>query len=60
MSENYVAQGPPQPPIDRQRAETKVRSDLRQAVWEASQFMSSIEIEAFVSAVVREIESDQP
>lgn len=37
---------------------TKVKAEMRQAIWEASQLMSSDDIKGFVDGVCEEIESD--
>jgi hypothetical protein len=47
-------------PINREARETAARAQLRQAVWEASQYMDLVEIEERVRAVLHEIESDTP
>jgi hypothetical protein len=57
MSEN-VSSAPAAPPDP--NAERRARAELRQAVWEASQWMSSVQLVEFVVGVVAEIESDEP
>lgn len=41
-------------------AETSAKAQLRQATWEATQFMTYDEVRAYVAAVLREVESDEP
>lgn len=53
-------QSPPVERPDREKVETHGLAQLRQAVWEASQFRSFEEIRAYVDAVIAEIESDEP
>ena len=40
--------------------EVEVRAALRQAVWEASRFLTPNQIDKYVNAVLDEIESDKP
>jgi hypothetical protein len=39
---------------------TRVLARLRQATWEATQFLAYDEVAAYVAGVLREIESDEP
>lgn len=50
----------PPTPEERESRETKVKSALWSAVWEASQYMELTEIEQFVSGTLHEIRSDEP
>jgi hypothetical protein len=50
----------PAAPVDHARAVTKSLADLRQAVWEASQFRTTAAIREYVDLVIREIDSDAP
>lgn len=50
--------GPPIPPDP--NAKTHALAQLRQWVWESSQWLSYDEIREYVEAVLREIESDEP
>ncbi len=52
--------GPVQPHPDTDAAKTSALAALRQAIWEADQFMSHVEIREYVGRVLREIESDRP
>jgi hypothetical protein len=40
--------------------EAQTRAALRQAIWEASQHLSLVDLHAFVQQVLHEIEDDQP
>lgn len=50
----------PEPPPDREALARIAWSDLRQAIWEASQFGAGHEITDYVDRVLHEIESDAP
>jgi hypothetical protein len=50
----------PQIVPDRERARTRALAQLRQSVWEATQFLSLDEVMQFVHDVLREVESDDP
>lgn len=54
-----VGAGPPVQ-YDRARAHTAAMAALRQATWEATQFLSDGQILQYVEGVLREVESDQP
>jgi len=41
-------------------AKTRALAGLRQATWEATQFLSYNEVREWVEAVLREVESDEP
>lgn len=58
-----VQQGGPISPITEQRRidlRARVELDLWKAVWEASQVMSTEQIQDHVLGTLREIESDEP
>lgn len=44
--------------VDKAAAERRARAELRQSVWEASQFMSTAEIQQYVARVCNEIDDD--
>ncbi len=52
--------GPVQPQPDPEAAKTRALAALRQALWEADQFITHVEIREYVGRVLREIESDRP
>jgi hypothetical protein len=62
MPESAGSAGPPQEANDalRRDAETSALVALRQAVWEASQWRRTDQIEEYVGQVLAEIESDEP
>lgn len=41
-------------------ARTHVLAELRQAVWEATQFLTYDEVEEYVSGVLEEVKGDEP
>lgn len=50
-------------PVDVPSAEqmkTKALATLRQATWEATQYLTFSEVHDYVAAVLREVESDEP
>jgi hypothetical protein len=51
-------QGPTRPADP--HAPVRAKAELRQATWEATQFMSFDEIRDYVEAVLREVETDEP
>jgi len=42
------------------RTETETLAALRQAIWEASQYLSLVDLHQFVQQVLHEIEEDEP
>jgi hypothetical protein len=54
-----ASQGPAPLP-DKEQARTRALAQLRQSVWDASQFLDSGEIVSYVRAVNTEIEADDP
>lgn len=54
----FPARTPTQLELERRR--THILANLRQSVWEASQFETHDEIRQYVESVLREIESDEP
>jgi hypothetical protein len=40
--------------------ETSALAALRQAAWEATQFVSTDEVRSYVDGVMREVETDEP
>lgn len=59
-TEHKPTKGPQTPLVDALAAGIKAQANLRQAVWEASQFHSYAHIREYVESVLREIESDEP
>ena len=60
MSADHIATGAgPQREPD-PNAKTKTLAQLRQMVWEATQWLSCDEVCEYVEAVLREVESDEP
>jgi hypothetical protein len=47
-------------PRARERAKTSACAALRQATWEATQFLTYDEVREYVDGVLREVESDEP
>lgn len=46
--------------INQERARTSALAALRQATWEATQFLTYDEVREYVEGVLREVESDEP
>jgi hypothetical protein len=55
-----VSQGFPQPPVDREAARARAVAQLRQATWQAVQFLSYDEVREYVAEFLREVETDEP
>ena len=54
-----VSSGPPVS-IDKAHARLHALAALRQATWEATQFLTYDEVRQYVEGVLREVESDEP
>ena len=55
-----LADSNPGPDKRPKTTEVEARAALRQAVWEASQFLDPADVRAYVEAVLSEIKSDEP
>ena len=42
------------------REKTRVLAQLRQSIWEASQWLTASEISIYVDKVIQEVETDEP
>lgn len=60
MNDPMQATGPVLSDAQREKLESRVRLDLWNAVWEASQVMSYGEIRRHVEATIGEIRSNEP
>lgn len=65
MADNVRASAGPRPDpreqlARRKKAETSAMAHLRQSVWEATQYLSYVDLREYVEGVLREVESDLP
>lgn len=60
MDETETLAGPLSQNPDSDQAKTRALARLRQAAWEATQWLDTSEVVAYVDGVMAEVESDAP